>query len=91
MKRYSSFEEVDTRLRVLELQREIDKENLKLNLNSARTNLLPSQLRSGLGLNDTLKKLALTFVLKKVLKRYKDRRDERLLEQRRETIAEQTT
>ena len=91
MKRYSSFEEIDTRLRVLELQREIDKENLKLNLNSAKTNLLPSQLRSGLGLSDTLKKLALTFVLKKVLKRFKDRRDERLLEQRREAIVEQTT
>ena len=91
MKRYSSFEEIDTRLRVLELQREIDKENLKLNLNSAKTNLLPSQLRSGLGLSDTLKKLALTFVLKKVLKRFKDRRDERLLKQRREAIVEQTT
>lgn len=80
-KQYRSFEEIDERLRILDLQRAIDKENLKLNLNSAKVHLLPSPLRGGLGLTGTLQKLALSFVLKKVLKRFRDRRQERLLQE----------
>lgn len=39
--KYSSFEEIDTRLKILKLQRSIDQEGLKVNLNSAKINLLP--------------------------------------------------
>jgi len=39
MKQYNSFEEIDNRLKILSLQREIDKESLKLNLKHSKTGI----------------------------------------------------
>jgi len=62
--KYSSFKEIDERLKILELQREIHIENLKLNLNRFKTDLSPSQFFGGF--KGTLKQLALTFAIKKL-------------------------
>lgn len=39
IKQYNSFKEIDYRLKILSLQREIDKENLKLNLKHSKNDL----------------------------------------------------
>ncbi|WP_339627830.1 DUF6327 family protein [uncultured Maribacter sp.] len=71
VKGYSSFEEIDTRLKILELQREIDQESLKLNVQNARVDLVPRLFRDSLGTkftqNDTLKSLFITFISSKAL------------------------
>lgn len=71
VKIYSSFEEIDTRLKILELQREIDQESLKLNVQNARVDLVPRLFRNSLGTNfsqnDTLKSLFITFISSKAL------------------------
>ena len=71
VKSYSSFEEIDTRLKILELQREIDQESLKLNVQNARVDLVPRLFRDSLGTkftqNDTLKSLFITFISSKAL------------------------
>ncbi len=64
MKHYKSFTEIDERLRILRLQRQIDSDHLKLHLNRARSSLYPSNLLcefSGIA-----QKVLLTFVIKKL-------------------------
>ena len=39
MKQYNSFEEIDTRLKILNLKIKIDKESLKLNLKRSKIDL----------------------------------------------------
>ena len=71
VKVYSSFKEIDTRLKILELKREIDQESLKLNVQNARLDLVPRIFRNSLGTNftqnDTLKSLFITFISSKAL------------------------
>lgn len=68
---YKSFEEIDARLKVLKLQREIDQESLKLHYYKAKVDLVPRKLILGLGAtitqSDTWKNALLAFVTKKVL------------------------
>lgn len=44
MKEYSSFEEVDRDLKILKLQTEIDKEEIKLALDQTKKSLSPKSL-----------------------------------------------
>lgn len=44
MKEYSSFKEIDRDLEILKLQMQIDKEEIKLNLNQTKENLSPFSL-----------------------------------------------
>lgn len=71
VKGYTSFEEIDKRLKVLELQREISKESLKLMVHNARVDLIPKTFRSGIGTsftqNDTIKSLFITYISSKLL------------------------
>jgi hypothetical protein len=67
MKKYSSFREIDQQLQIFSLQREIDKESLKLNLNRVKVDLYPSNLMGGF--KDVLQKSLLTLVITKLLKR----------------------
>lgn len=71
IKEYKSFEEIDARLKVLKLQREIDQESLKLHYYKAKVDLVPRKLILGLGATitqgDTWKNALLAFVTKKVL------------------------
>lgn len=62
--RYTSFKEIDARLRMLQLQREIDKESLKLNITRAKYRLRPAGLKGGLG--RTLQKIILAFAVRKL-------------------------
>ena len=67
-KKYNSFEEVDHRLKTLKLQREIDKESLKLNFNRTRESLYPTKILGGFG--GVIQKLVIAFVAKKLLKKF---------------------
>lgn len=72
MKReYSSFEEVDTRLKILKLQREISQESLKLHYQRAKTDLAPLNLIKSLGSNIRTsggwKNLIVAYLAKKVM------------------------
>lgn len=78
VKGYTSFEEIDKRLKILELQREIDQESLKLNVQNARVDLVPRLFRNSLGTsftqNDTLKSLFITFISNKALNFIRNKR-----------------
>ncbi len=61
---YRSFSEIDDRLRILKLRREIDKESIKLHLKQAKFNFYPLQLMGGV--SGIVQKIALTFAVKKI-------------------------
>lgn len=63
-KRYRSFEEINARLTVLKLQREIDTESLKFHVNRAKTNFYPTQFMGGF--SNTIQQVMLTFAIKKL-------------------------
>ena len=77
-KQYHSFEEIDERLKVLNLQRLIAQESIKLQFNSAKTDLVPHQLRQGLGATfsqkGTIESLVITFLSGKLLDFIKSKR-----------------
>jgi len=68
---YRSFEEIDQRLKVLKLQREIDQESLKLHFRHAKIDVLPHKMLGGLGTtltqNGTLKSMLIAYIVKKML------------------------
>ncbi|TDT40430.1 hypothetical protein CLV90_3277 [Maribacter spongiicola] len=80
-KQYHSFEEIDERLKVLNLQRLIAQESIKLQFNSTKTDLVPQQLRQGLGATfsqkGTIKSLVITFLSSKLLDFIKSKRKSR--------------
>ncbi|MDL5510279.1 DUF6327 family protein [Arenibacter sp. M-2] len=65
---FTSFEEIDQRLTILKLQREIDKEQLRLHVNRTKANFYPTKLLGGVG--GIAQKLLISFVAKKLLKRF---------------------
>ncbi|WP_157941264.1 MULTISPECIES: DUF6327 family protein [Arenibacter] len=70
---YNSFKEIDERLMVLKLQRKIEIESLKLNLNQAKSNLRPLQLAGSL--KGSFQKILLTFAIKKLKAIFNRRRE----------------
>ena len=46
---FNSFEEIDKRLKILWLQKEIDQENIKLSIHNTKEYFCPTNLLSGLG------------------------------------------
>ncbi len=64
MKHYNSFVEIDERLQILRLQREIDKESIKLHLNQAKSSLNPTRWIGGF--NGLIQKVILTFAINKI-------------------------
>jgi len=68
MKNYSSFTEIDHRLKILILQREIDKESLKLNLKRLKIDLYPSHFMDGV--KEIIQKSLISLVVTKLLKRH---------------------
>ncbi len=67
VKRYNTFHEIDNDLKILKLQREIDKENLKLNYQSTKNNFYPTSLLGGFG--GIVQKIAISMIAKKLLKK----------------------
>lgn len=68
-KKYSSFEEIERDMKILQLQREIDEEKLKLAFQSTKEELNPINILGGF--SGIAKKLALSLVTNKILKRFK--------------------
>jgi hypothetical protein len=68
-KKYTSFEEIDRDLRILELSREIELENLKLTYSEAKESLYPKQLLGGLG--GIIQKIAITLLAKRIMALFK--------------------
>lgn len=64
--RFSSFEEIDQRLKVLKLEKEIDKESFKFDLLKFRKNLYPAVFSGGIG--GLIQILILSIVSKKLKK-----------------------
>jgi hypothetical protein len=70
-KQYASFEEINQDLRILKLQREVDKEYLKLNIQHVKNSLYPTNLLGGVG--GITKKLLLTLMVKKIVEKFSER------------------
>lgn len=68
-KKYTSFHQIDQDLKILKLQQEIDRENLKLTFQNTKSNLYPTSLLGGVG--GILKKLVISMFAKKLLKKFK--------------------
>lgn len=67
-KKYSSFEQIDQDLKILRLQQEIDRENLKMTFHQAKSNLYPTSLLGGVG--GIIKKFLISLFAKKVLNKF---------------------
>lgn len=68
-KKYTSFKEIDSDLKILALQQEVDKETLKLNFRTTKNRLYPTSLMGGFG--GIVQKLVISFVAGKLLKKFK--------------------
>mgnify|MGYP000270818415 CR=1 FL=1 len=67
-KRYTSFKQIDQDLKILKLQQEIDKENLKMNFHNTKNSLYPTNLLGGAG--GIIKTFLISFFTKKVLNKF---------------------
>lgn len=63
-KQYTSFKEIDDRLRVLKLQRQIEIESLKLSVNHLKANLGPMQLAGNL--KGSIQQMVLVYAIRKL-------------------------
>lgn len=66
MKIYSSFEEIDKDLKILKLQTEIDKEEIKLSLDQTKSNLSPKSLL-GSAVGSVVQKLLALKAVSKIM------------------------
>lgn len=64
--KYSSFEEIDKRLKVLKLEKEIDKESFKFDILKLRKNIYPTIVSGGIG--GLIQILVISSVTKKLSK-----------------------
>lgn len=62
IKNYNSFKEIDERLKILKLQKEIQIEDLKYNLNSVKTRLSPASFFEDFGV--ALKQTVMVYVIR---------------------------
>lgn len=67
-KKYSSFEQIDQDLKILRLEMEIDRENLKMTFQQTKSNLYPTSLLGGFG--GIIKKFLISILAKKFLNRF---------------------
>ncbi|MBE9490083.1 MAG: hypothetical protein IMY67_07320 [Bacteroidetes bacterium] len=68
---YSSFEEIDKRLKILSLQKEINKESIKWNLHWSKNYFCPTNIVGGFG--GFLQTIILTFITKKLFKTFSNK------------------
>tara|TARA_R110000868_G_scaffold51310_1_gene162874 strand:+ start:295 stop:510 length:216 start_codon:yes stop_codon:yes gene_type:complete len=67
-KKYSSFEEIDDRLKIVRLERDISRESLKFHLKKSKETFYPSHIFGEF--SGVIQKVLLSFVLKKVIKKF---------------------
>jgi hypothetical protein len=75
-KRYSSFEEIDRELQILELQRKLDWEHIKLNSKAIKNTLAPRNF--GRRLENVVQQATIAFVLKKLVQRRTKKQQEQI-------------
>ncbi|MDX1364477.1 DUF6327 family protein [Arenibacter latericius] len=66
---FTSFEEIDHRLKILKLQRQIEMEQIKLHVRGAKKNIVPVAMMGGVG--KWSKRLLISFLSKKILKKFR--------------------
>jgi len=76
-KMYDSFDEIDQELQILELQRKLDWEHIKLNGRAIKSTVYPTKITQRI--EYMLQQTALTFVLKK-LQKYIPRKKQKEIE-----------
>lgn len=64
---FTTFDEIDERLKILKLQKEIDRESIKLNWNRTRTSLYPTHILGNFG--GLVPKLIVSFLAGKLIKK----------------------
>lgn len=64
---FTSFEEIDHKLQILKLQRQIEMEQMRLHINGAKSNLMPASLMGGVG--KWSKRLLISFITKRILRK----------------------
>lgn len=64
---FKSFDEIDQRLKILRLQKEIDQEGIKFNWNKTKTSLHPTHIMGNFG--GVLPKLIISFLAGKLMKK----------------------
>ncbi|MEB8328258.1 DUF6327 family protein [Flavobacteriaceae bacterium KMM 6897] len=67
-KKYSSFEEIDDRLRIVKLQKDISSESFKFNLKKSKETFYPSHVFGEF--SGVIQKVLLGLVLKKIIKKF---------------------
>lgn len=65
--KYDSFEEIDTRLKILELQRQIGREYVKMEVNSIKNLIMPRNLWRML--ENATQGVVISLLIRKFLKR----------------------
>ena len=68
---YSSFKEIDKRLKILSLQKDIDKESIKWNLSRSKNYFCPTNIVGGFG--GFLQTIILTFITKKLFNKFSNK------------------
>ena len=66
--RYNSFDEIDKQLKILNLQRQINKESLKLNLIRSKMSLAPAAIMNEFRV--LFQERMLMVIIKKILKNF---------------------
>ena len=64
---YTSFKEIDRDLKILQLQRQIEEEKVKLAVQNTKKELYPTNILGGMA--PLLQKIAISFIAKKLLKK----------------------
>ncbi|MDX1327024.1 MAG: DUF6327 family protein [Arenibacter sp.] len=64
---FTSFEEIDHRLKILKLQRQIEMEQIKMHVQEAKNSFVPTAFIGSMGMWS--KRLFITFITRKILKK----------------------
>ncbi|MGY8916307.1 MAG: DUF6327 family protein [Flavobacteriales bacterium] len=67
-KKYTSFQEIDERLKILRLQKNISRESLKFNIKKSKETFYPTQVLGEF--SGVFQKVILGFILRKILKKF---------------------
>lgn len=67
-KQYASFEEIDRELKVLNLQRQIEEERVKLAIQNTKKEFYPTNILGGVA--PILQKIAISLLAKKLLEKF---------------------
>ncbi|CAM4141990.1 DUF6327 family protein [Zobellia nedashkovskayae] len=67
-KKYTSFKQIDQDLKILKLQQDIERENLKMQVQITKNSLYPTHILGGF--SGIIQKLTISMVAKKLLKKF---------------------